>query len=142
MQTGRFYLPVAHFYHRLWRDHLQEIGFRVIHVEKLEEHPLWVIRVRSTASAQLHLLASAPATAHFMAAEDPLEHQLQAEVLRMGKTWGPAIRKTELSLARQGAYCTIAFLWPVGKPGRLARQAKTPNAFSFLMRTWLKKSRN
>jgi len=62
LKSGRYYRSAALFYHELWREHLRQMGFVVISVEKLDAHDLWVIRLRITSSAQLNLLFSSART--------------------------------------------------------------------------------
>ena len=142
LKCGQHHLSAALFYHRLWRQHLRNIGFHIILLEKLEQHEMWVIRVRITASAQLRLLAGKAPVRNLMKANDPFVHQLTGEVREFAASLGPPIAKDYLSVTRTGAYCTIAFMWPRGKPGRLLRKQQVTTAFSLMIRSWLKQVRN
>jgi hypothetical protein len=142
LKSGRYSRSAAFFYHELWREHFRQIGFVVIKVEKLEQHDLWVIRLRITSPAQLQLLLSSPPARSLNAGTDPIEHRLRIIVRAFASRLGTAIRNDYLSVSRTGHYCTIAFLWPHGKAGCLLRKEKRPSAFSFLIRPWLKRNRN
>ena len=142
LKSGRYYRSAALFYHELWREHLRQMGFIVISVEKLDAHDLWVIRLRITSSAQLNLLFSSASAGKCRAQNDRLEHELKAAARRFANTLGQPIRSDYLTVHRTGAYCTVAFIWKPGKPGRLLRTEKKPSAFSFLIRPWLKRIRN
>ena len=142
LKSGRYYRSAALFYHELWRQHLRQMGFVVISVEKLDAHDLWVISVRITSAAQVHLLLSLRPTGKMKEGIDPLEYQLTKFVQRLGNTMGQPIRSDYLTVQRTGAYCTVAFIWKPGRPGRLLRKEKKPSAFSFLIRPWLKRNRN
>jgi hypothetical protein len=142
LKSGRYYQSGALFYHKLWREHLRQLGFVVISVEKLDAHDLWVIRLRITSSAQLHLLLSSPPAGKSKAHDDRLEHELRVAVRRVANTMGQPIRSDYLAAQRTGAYCTLAFIWKPGRPGRLLRTEKKPSAFSFLIRPWLKRNAN
>jgi len=142
LKSGRYYRSAAHFYHVLWREHLRQIGFVVIYVEKLDAHDLWTIRLRITSSAQLHLLLSSKPAGHFKDENDRLVHELRAAIRRLANTMGQPLRHDYLTVERAGAYCTVAFIWRPGKPGRLSRKEKKPSAFSFLIKPWLKRNTN
>lgn len=142
LESGRYYRSATLFYHELWREHLRQIGFVVIKVEKLEQHDLWVIRVRITASSQLYLLVSSGPPSNFKGQTALIEHQLKRVIRAFANALGPPVRSDYLTVDRIGHYCTIAFIWPLGKPGRLLRKEKKPSAFSFLIRGWLKRNRN
>ena len=142
LKCGRYYRSAALFYQELWHERVQQIGFHVISVEKLDAHEMWVIRIRITASAQLHLLAARPPATKLMTAEDPFVHQLTAEVRALAGAMGPPIRADYLTVTRTGAYCALAFIWPRGRPGRLLRKEKITDAFSFFIKAWLKAHRN
>lgn len=142
LKCGRYYQSAALFYQELWRQRLRQIGFHVISVEKLNAHELWVIRIRITASAQLYLLSTRVAARKLMKAEDPFVHQLAAEVLMLAGAMGPPILKDYLTVTRTGAYCTLAFIWPRGRPGLLLRKEMITDAFSFYIKTWLREQRN
>ena len=142
LKSGRYYRSGALFYHELWREHLRQIGFVVISVEKLDAHDLWTIRLRITSSAQLHLLLSTKPAGQFKDQNDRLVHELRAAVRRLANLMGPPIRSDYLSVQRAGTYCTVAFIWKPGSPGRLSRKEKKPSAFSFLIKPWLKRNTN
>jgi hypothetical protein len=142
LKSGRYYRSAAFFYHELWREHLREIGFIVISVEKLDAHDLWTIRLGITSSAQLHLLLSTKPTGQLKEGNERLVHELRARVRRLANIMGPPIRSDYLTVQRSGAYCTVAFIWKPGSPGRLGRKVKKPSAFSFLIRPWLKRNAN
>jgi hypothetical protein len=142
LKSGRYYRSAALFYHELWREHLRQIGFVVISVEKLDAHDLWTIRLRITSSAQLHLLLSLKPAAKFRDQNDRLVNELKAAIRRLANTMGQPLRTDYLTVERTGAYCTVAFIWRPGKPGRLLRKEKKPSAFSFLIKPWLKRNTN
>ena len=141
LKCGRYYRSAALFYHELWREHLRQIGFVVIKIERLEQHDLWIIRVRLTSSSQLHLLLSSR-PARKKAGADPVEHQLKALVRAFANGLGTPIKTDYVTVTRTGHYCTIAFIWPPGEPGCLLRKERKPSAFSFLIRPWLRSNRN
>jgi hypothetical protein len=77
-----------------------------------------------------------------MASDKMLEAQLKAEVQRLAQEMGPAIKTDSISVDRHGQYLRVAFLWSRGKPGLLMRKTKKPEAFTFLIRPWLRQVRN
>ena len=77
-----------------------------------------------------------------MNAEDLFVHQLTAEVRALAGAMGPPILKDYLTVTRTGAYCTLAFIWPRGQPGRLLRKEKVTHPFSLHIKRWLKHHRN
>jgi hypothetical protein len=141
-KSGRYYQSPGFFYHRLWRQHLRQLGFYVASVEKRSYADCWHIRVRITSSSQLNLLVSSAPAPKRPAGRDPLEHQLRAIVRHLASEMGHPIRNDYLQVQRTGHYCLLVFIWPPGRPGRLQREEKTPAAFSFLIRPWLKRNLN
>jgi hypothetical protein len=140
--AGKYFQPADLFYQRLWWQRLRQVGFQVISVERLEAHPVWDIRLRGTLAAQAYLLVSKPASHKVMASDEMLEAQLKAEVQRIAQEMGPAIKTDSISVDRNGQYLRVAFLWSPGKPGLLMRKTKKPEAFTFLIRPWLRQVRN
>lgn len=130
------------FYQRLWHQRLNQIGLRMISVQKLTYHELWDIRCYDTLSAQSHLLLSVSVSKPHFGAKDLVLKQLHAEIQRIAKDLGAPIRRDCLHVGRKGAYLRITFLWSLGKPGRWVKQEKKAEAFSFLIRTWLRRNRN
>lgn len=142
MKSGRYYQSGDLFYQRLWRDRLQAIGFRVYHVERLEHHPVWHIRLRATLTAQAYLLLSRPAKERLLSKADLLEQQVKAEVQRLGREIGPGIASDCLQLQRQGNYWRITFVWEAGRPGLWLQAPDKPSAFSSAVQLWLSRIRN
>ena len=139
---GKYYVPPDLFYQRLWRERLREIGFVVTRLEKLDAHDVWHIRLRGTLAAQNYLLLSKSAGQKVLRSADPVTRQLQLEIRRMASEMGSLISKDHLEVTRQGKCFEISFIWPPGRPGRLLRTEKKPDAFSFHIRSWLRKNRN
>lgn len=142
VKYGKYYVGPDLFYHRLWRDRLREIGFVVTCLEKLDAHHVWQIRLRGTLRAQTSLLMSKPAGQKILASEEPLTKQLELELRRIAKEMGSPIQRDHLNLTRTGKLFEVSFIWPPGKAGRLLRMEKKPDAFSFHMRFWLRRSWN
>jgi hypothetical protein len=126
----------------LWREPLGQIGFRVIAVERLPHHPVWEIRLRGTLTTQAYLLVTKPMTKARSAATDPLLAQLKSEIQQMAKDLGSSIKSDCVSVARNGAYFQVTFLWPLGKPGLLLQKQKKAQPLSLLIRPWLRRNRN
>jgi hypothetical protein len=95
-----------------------------------------------TLTAQSYLLLTIPVSKPFHCVKDIVLKQLQAEIQRVAKDFGANIQRDCLHVGRKGAYFRITFLWPLGKPGRWVKPEKKADAFSFLIRTWLRRNRN
>jgi hypothetical protein len=141
-RCGAYYQPGDLFYQRLWHQRLSQIGFRVISVEKLPYHELWDIRLYGSLTAQSYLLLIQPVVKPHFSAKDILLKQLQAEIQGIAKDLGAVIPRDCIHVGRKGAYFRITFLWPLGRPGRWVKPEKKAEAFSFLIRPWLRKNRN
>jgi hypothetical protein len=141
-RCGAYYHSADLFYQELWKQRLANIGLRVLSVERLPYHPVWELRLCGTLAAQTYLLLSRPVPAPVASSKDPLSKQLESEIHQIAKELGPAIRKDCLSVVRSGSYFRVSFIWPLGKPGCWLKQDKKPEAFSFLIRPWLRKNRN
>jgi hypothetical protein len=144
-RAGRYYEAGQFLYHKFLRNELVQMGFRVVLIEKLDHHPVWHIRLRITARAQNFLLLSRPLAKRLKAEDDStdlLVIQLKAEIKRIAAQLGPKIKSDYISILREGAYITVAFIWPVGTTGLLLRKQRRPDAFGLLVRPWLKTTRN
>jgi hypothetical protein len=141
-RCGAYYQSGDLFYQRLWHQHLNQIGLRMISVEKLPYHELWDIRCYGTLAAQAYLLLTIPVSKPHFCAKDITLKQLHAEIQRIAKDLGAPIRRECVHVGRKGAYIRITFIWPLGKPGRWVKPEKRAEAFSFLIRPWLRRSRN
>lgn len=141
-RCGAYYHSAALFYHELWKQRLVNMGFRVLYIEKLPYHNVWDIRVCGNLAAQTYLLVSKPAPAKLAWVNDPLPKLFAAEIRRTAEELGYPIKRDCISVARTGAYFQAGFIWPLGKPGCLLKQEKKIDALSFLIRPWLRKSRN
>ena len=141
-RCGASYHSAELFYQELWKQRLSQIGFRVTSVEKLPYHHVWDVRLYGTLTAQAYLLVTKPVPKRNAGAKDLLLKQLQTEIQQIAKDLGPPIRTDCISVSRSGAYFRVSFIWPLGKPGPLLKQEKKAEAFSFLIRPWLRKTRN
>ena len=139
---GGYYQSGALFYQRLWHQHLNQMGFRVVAVEKLPYHELWDIRCYGTLAAQSYLLLTIPVSKPHFCAKDIVLKQLYAEIQRIAQDLGAKIRRDCIHVGRKGAYIRITFIWPLGKPGRWVKPEERAEAFSFLIRPWLRRNRN
>jgi hypothetical protein len=118
------------------------MGFRVISVSKLPYHELWDIRCYGSLSAQSYLLLTIPVAKPCFCAKDIVLKQLCVEIRRIAKELGASIGRDCIHVDRKGAYIRITFIWPLGKPGRWVKSEKKAEAFSFLIRPWLRRNRN
>ncbi len=141
-RCGAYYHSGDFFYHELWRDSLREIGFYVISVERFPYHPVWEVRLRGSLAAQTHLLVTRPVPKRDLDAENLLIRQLKGEVRQIGKDLGVPIKPDCVGVSRTGAFFRVSFVWPRGRPGLLLKQEKRTEPFSFLIRPWLRRSRN
>jgi hypothetical protein len=141
-QCGAYYQSGDLFYQRLWHQRLSLIGFRVVSVEKLPYHHIWDIRCYLTLTGQSYLLLSIPVSKPFLCAKDIVLKQLGAEIQRIAKDLGAKIRRDCIHVNRKGAYIRITFIWPVGQAGRWVKPEKKAEAFSLLIRPWLRRNRN
>jgi hypothetical protein len=139
---GVYYQSGELFYQRLWHQHLSQIGFRVVAVEKLRYHQLWDIRLYGTLAAQSYLLLTLPVSKPYFSTKDLLLKQFQAEVRRIAKDLGAPIARDCIHVGRKGAYFRITFIWSLGRPGRWVKPEKKAEAFSFLIQPWLRRNRN
>jgi len=141
-RCGAYYQSGDLFYQRLWYQRLSQIGLRMILVEKLPYHQLWDIRCYGTLSVQSYLLLTIPVSKPHFCAKDIMLKQLHAEIQRIAKDLGAPIRRDCIHVGRKGAYFRLTFIWPLGKPGRWVKPEKKAEAFSFLIRPWLRRNRN
>ncbi len=119
------------------------IGFRVLLVQKLSLHEVWEIRLCGGLAAQTYLLVSKPVPKKDVWATDLMRKQLQSEIHQIAKDLGLSIQRDCITVVRtSSAYFKAAFIWPMGKPGMLLKREKKPEAFSFLIRPWLRRNRN
>lgn len=140
-RCGMYYHSGALFYQELWRQRLNNIGFRVTSVKKLPYHHVWDVRLYGNLTVQLYLL-SLPGSGKLAWSGDLLPKLLAREVQRIAKELGPLIKTDCISVARSGAYFRVAFIWPLGKPGSWLKQEKPAEAFSLLIRPWVRRCRN
>ena len=141
-RCGAYYHPGDLFFQELWKQRLINIGFRVLYVEKLPYHHVWDVRVCGKLGAQIHLLSSKPSSAKLAWVDDPLPKLLQAEIRIIAQDLGAPIKRDSISVTRSGKYFRVAFIWALGKPGRLLRKEPKTDAFSFLIKPWLRRGRN
>ena len=141
-RCGAYYHSADLFYQELWKQRLVNIGMRVLSVERLPYHPVWYLRLCGSLRPQTYLLVSKPVPAKLVWAEDLLSKQLESEIHDMARDMGPPIRRDCLSVLRTGNYFRVSFIWPLGQPGLWLKPEKKPEAFSFLIRPWLRKNRN
>jgi hypothetical protein len=142
---GRYRAPTGTFYHRQLRERLTEIGFKVLSIERLDSHPLWRIRLKGSLGVQAHLLISQPAGLFDLSkSHGLLERQLTKYIQRILKQLGQPVRKDEVVVVRSGVYVHVAFVWPLGTPGVVARSRKEIHPFqvSLILRRWLREKRN
>jgi hypothetical protein len=141
-RCGAYYLSGDWFYHQLWYQRLSQIGFRVISVKKLPYHQLWEIRLHGTLTSQFYLLLTKPVPKPQFSARDLLLKQFQLEIQRIAKDLGEPVRRDCIQVDRKGAYFRAILIWPLGKSGRWVKPEKKAEAFSFLIRPWLRSNRN
>jgi len=68
--------------------------------------------------------------------------QFELEIRQIAQELGAAIPRNSIQVDRKGAYFRAIFIWPLGKPGCWVKPEKKAEAFSFLIRPWLRKNRN
>jgi hypothetical protein len=141
-RSGGYFQSENLFFHELWKQRLINIGFRVLYVEKLPYHDVWDIRVCGSLSAQTYLLVSKPVPKKLIGIPDLVPKQLRSEIRQIGQDLGCPIKRDCMTVVRSGAYFRASFIWPLGKPGRLLKQEKKAEAFSFLIQPWLRRNRN
>jgi hypothetical protein len=141
-RSGAYYQSGDFFFQRLWHQRLSQIGFRVVSVEKLPYHHLWDIRLYGTLTAQSYLLLSKPVAKLHSSPNDLVLHQFRLEIQQIAKDLGSRIGRDCIHVGRKGAYFRVSFLWQVGRPGRWVKPEKKAEAFSFLIRPWLRRNRN
>ena len=140
--SGAYYQSGDLFYHRLWQLRLMQIGLRVISVTKLPYHELWDIRCYGTLASQSYLLLTIPVSKPCFCSMDIVLKQLCVQIRRIAKDLGAPIRLDCIHVVRKGAYIRITFIWPLGKSGRWVNPEKKAEAFSFLIRRWVRRNRN
>ena len=144
---GRHVEPGRLFYHLRLQERLTALGFRVISIERLEEHPVWNIRIRGNLDAQTNLLlgksykGKRPVS---WGSGEIIEQRLEAEFQAILKQLGKPVKADELNVVRYGGYFQIVFVWPLGQPGKwFSRPARPhPLRVSGVMQRWLKGQRN
>jgi hypothetical protein len=141
-RCGAYYHSGDLFYQELLKQRLSHLGFRVLSIEKLPYHHVWDIRLCGTLSAQTYLLVTKPVPKKDAWADDLMLRQLRSEMHEIVRDLGPPVKRDCLGVVRTGAYFRVSFIWPVGKPGQLLRKEKKAEAFSFLIRPWVRRNRN
>ncbi len=141
-RCGAYYHSGDFFYHELLKQRLTHIGFRVSSVEKQPYHQVWEVRLRATLAAQTYLLLTKPAPKRDAWADDLLRRQLRSEMHEIVRALGPPVQRDCLGVVGHGAYFQVSFIWPAGRPGLLLSKVKKAEAFSFLIRPWLRRIRN
>jgi hypothetical protein len=141
-RCGRYYESGDLFYQRMWHLRLSQIGFRVISVQKLSYHQLWDIKLFGTLTSESYLLVSKPVRKAHLFIKDLLLRQFQVEIQEIARDLGAPIGRDSIQVDRKGAYFRAIFIWPLGKPGLWVKPEKKAEAFSFLMRSWLRRNRN
>jgi hypothetical protein len=141
-RCGAYYHSANLFYQELWKQRLVPIGFRILLVEKLPYHHVWHIRLCGSLTAQTYLLVTKPVPKRYLGTTGVLLKQLRSEIREIAKDLGPPIKSDCINVVRNGAYFQASFIWPLGKPGKLLKKEKKVEAFSFLIRPWLKRNRN
>jgi hypothetical protein len=139
---GAYYHAPDLFYQELWKQRLNQIGLRVLSVEKMPYHEVWDIRVCMKLASQTYLLLSKPMPNQNAGSQELLLKQLRSEIQHIARDLGPAVKRDCITVARTGAYFRASFIWPMGRPGRLLKKEKKAEAFSFLIRPWLRRNRN
>jgi len=129
-------------YQRLWHERLSQIGFRVTSATKKPYHHVWIIGMYGTLTAQSYLLMTKPVAKQHLSTNDVLVKQLQIEVQQIAKSLGSRLRRDHIHVDRKGAYFKVIFVWPLGRPGRFYTLQKQVDAFSVLIRPWLRRNRN
>ena len=142
LRCGAYYQSGELFYQRLWRDRLRAVGFRILLVRKLAIHDVWELRVCGSLTSQTYLLMSKPVPRKLLWSKDLLTKQLQAEIHLIAQDLGLPIKRDCITVTKTGAYFRAAFIWKKGKPGMLLKQGSNPEAFSFIIKPWLKRNRN
>jgi hypothetical protein len=140
--TGYAQLIPKSFFHALWKQRLVSIGFRILKIEKLWLHHVWDVRVCSSLAAQMYLLVVRPVPKRYLGREDLLLKQFRGELQDVARDLGAPIKTDCITVVRRGAYLEASFIWPKGRSGLLLKGEKRPDAFSFLIRPWLRRSRN
>ncbi len=141
-RCGAYYHSADLFYQELWKQRLANIGFCVLSIERLPYHPVWAIRLRGTLAAQAYLLLSKPVSAKLANSDELMLKQLKAEIRQIAIELGAPIKSDCYGVVRTGTYLRVSFIWPLGKPGLWLKPDEKPDAFSFLIRPWLRKNRN
>ena len=139
---GIYHQSADLFYQRLWHERLDQIGFRVTSVTKKPYHHVWIIGMYGTLTAQSYLLMTKPVAEQHLSTNDVLVKQLQIEVQQIAKSLGSRLRRDHIHVDRKGAYFKVIFVWPLGRPGRFYTLPKQADAFSVLIRPWLRRNRN
>src|SRR5437660_4876038 len=78
-RCGSYYHSADLFYQELWKQRLNQIGFRVLSIEKLIYHDVWDIRVCGNLASQTYLLTRKSVPQHFFNRE-LLIKQLRSEI--------------------------------------------------------------
>jgi hypothetical protein len=141
-QCGSYYQSADLFHQRLWHERLTQIGFRVISVQKQSYHQLWDLRLYGSLKSELYLLATKPVVKRHLPARDLLLKQFEIEIRQIAQDLGAPIPRDSIQVERKGAYFRAILIWPPGKPGRWVKPEKKTEAFSFLIRPWLRRNRN
>ncbi len=134
---GRYYAPSREHCHRLLAGFFVGMGFDLLSVERLESHPVWVVRARFTEDAQLFLLLSV-ADAH-VRAPDILGRHLRMAIRRFLLHHGERVLAKDVVVVRRGIRVDTLFEWYRGSPGvwKPERSKVDPWRVSLVLRRWL-----
>ena len=96
-----YYLPRGVYFHFCLWEGMRRRGFKVLCVVKLDCHHVWDMRLRADAKIN-----------------DAEVRRLRRELRKLCVAHGPVVKAGELAIVRHGNHLELAFIWPVGEPGR------------------------
>ena len=108
-------VPAWQFFHQAVSDFLMNLRFCVLSIERMEAHPVWIIRLKVSAQAEP---CQSPKDRGLELTDEPLSDQIRHRLSRFLRGFGPPVPAGEISvIPKSGPYLWVAFVWPRGKPG-------------------------
>jgi hypothetical protein len=145
VEFGRYFEPAHLFYHLRVAEGFSRLGFQVLAIERLSTASRWRLRLKATLEAQAQLVGRTfrARNLSYGKATQLLEGWVKNELRSLLNQLGSGVKVSPIAVARHGAYFQVAFVWPLGAPGKWRPSASHhPLRASGMIRAWLQNQRN
>ncbi len=145
VEFGRYFEPAELFYHLRIAEGVTRFGFQVRSIERFSSASRWRLYLKATLEAQAQLVGQTFRSRNlsYGKATKLLEGWLARELRSILSQLGSGAKVGPIAVARHGAYFQVAFVWPLGTPGKWRpRSCHHPFLASGMIQQWLKDQRN